>query len=369
MAAEATAAAPAADTDCNTQKGTMDMAWFGQGRDTLEWRESRDDVLFYKWPAVEIKQGSTLVIRPGQKAVFYANGVVEGIFEEPGNYDIASEIVPFLSTLAGIIQLRGDTGLRAEVYFVNSKELLLKWGTRQRIMIPTVEVPAGIPVGCNGNLVVLFREYRTFIEKVAGVKETYTLGDVAERIVGELNPIVAEAILGGHERIGTGVLAQLQQNSRELGKTICGELDRELASIGLGVVDVNILSINYPASVQKMAEKAAAQSFVSDVGKYAAISMADSLEKNGGNSAATIGMQFAMGQQIAKQVAGSLGAQEAPAIACESCGKPVKADANFCPECGAARKPAQQATGDKFCPVCRKMTTGKFCSDCGAQTV
>ena len=34
------------------------MAWFGQGKDTIEWEEFRDDVLFYKWPAKEIKRGS-----------------------------------------------------------------------------------------------------------------------------------------------------------------------------------------------------------------------------------------------------------------------------------------------------------------------
>ena len=36
------------------------MAWFGQGKDTVEWEEFRDDVLFYKWPAKEIKRGARL---------------------------------------------------------------------------------------------------------------------------------------------------------------------------------------------------------------------------------------------------------------------------------------------------------------------
>ena len=98
------------------------MAWFGQGKDTVEWEEFREDMLFFKWPAKEIKRGAKLIIRMGQKAIFYANGVIEGVFEQPGNFDIASEIVPFLSTLKGVFTLRGDTGMRAEVYFINSKE-------------------------------------------------------------------------------------------------------------------------------------------------------------------------------------------------------------------------------------------------------
>lgn len=151
------------------------MAWFGQGRDTIEWNEFRDDVLFYRWPNTEIKKGARLVIRPGQRAIFFAGGQLEGVFEQPGTYDVETDITPFLSSLKGWFQLRGDTGLRAEVYFVNAKELLLKWGTRQRIMIPTQEVPSGIPVGCNGNLIVEFRDYVQFINKIAGVKSTYSL--------------------------------------------------------------------------------------------------------------------------------------------------------------------------------------------------
>lgn len=321
------------------------MAWFGQGKDTIEWEEFRDDVLFYKWPKNEIKKGANLIIRAGQKAVFYANGAVEGIFEVPGSYDIASEIVPFLSTLKGVFNLRGDSGMRAEVYFVNSKELFLPWGTRQRIMIPTPEVPAGIPVGCNGNLIITFRDYNVFIEKVAGIKDTFALEDVAERILSELNPIVAEAILGGAPCIGVNALIGLQQNSRKLGKIICEELDKELFGIGLGVEDVNIQNINYPEEVQKMAEKVAGQAFVGDVGKYAAIQMADGMAApGGGNNVGAMGAQMAMGMEMAKQMTGAMGGN-------------------------THQTPQAPTGGDRFCPKCRKMVSSKFCPDCGTETV
>ena len=222
------------------------MAWFGQGRDTIEWNEFRDDVLFYRWPNTEIKKGARLVIRPGQRAIFFAGGQLEGVFEQPGTYDVETDITPFLSSLKGWFQLRGDTGLRAEVYFVNAKELLLKWGTRQRIMIPTQEVPSGIPVGCNGNLIVEFRDYVQFINKIAGVKSTYSLSDISERIMGELSGIVAEAVLEGRQNVGLNALVSLQANSRRLAKQMSAELDKELSDIGMGVADLNILSINYP---------------------------------------------------------------------------------------------------------------------------
>lgn len=359
------------------------MAWFGQGKDTIEWEEFRDDVLFYKWPAKEIKKGAKLIIRPGQKAIFYADGRIEGVFEEPGSFDIASQIVPFLSTLKGVFTLRGDSGMRAEVYFVNAKELLLSWGTRQRIMVPSPQAPAGIPVGCNGNMAIEFRDYQKFIDKIAGVRSTYSLSDISERIMGELNPVLCEAILDGQQSIGASVIISLQRDTRKLGKHVCEELDKELFDIGLGVADFNIMSFTYPPEVQKMAEKVAAQSFVGDVGRFASVNMAEGMGKaqGVGGEMASMGAQMAMGMEMARQMQSTMsGAASAPSPAaspagqtavCPKCQKTLAAGAKFCPECGAPIEAAAQpaSDGDRFCPKCRRMTSGKFCSECGTATV
>ena len=252
------------------------MAWFGQGRSTIEWQEYRDDILFYKWPETQIKDGAHLIVRPGQKAIFYADGVVGAVFEQQGNFDIFSEIVPFYSApegVAGAPQRQRDAGggiLRQQ------QGAAAPWGTRQRIMIPTPRCPPESRWGCNGNLIVEFRDYQKFIEQVASVKESYSLDDISERIMGELGPVVAEAILGGEKQVGMNVLTALQQNSRKLGQVIREELDKELADFGLGVADVNILGFHYPEDVQSMAGQVAAQSFVDNVSRYAAIKLADS---------------------------------------------------------------------------------------------
>ena len=358
------------------------MTWFGQGKDTIEWNENRPDLLFYKWPNSEIKKGAKLIIRSGQKAIFFAGGKVEGVFEEAGTFDIVTQIVPFLSTLSGWFSLRRDSGMRAEVYFVNAKELLLQWGTPQRVMIPSPEVPTGIPVGCNGNLIVEFRDYLKFITKIAGVKSIYSLDDIKQRIMGELSGIVAEAILSGQQSIGINALIQLQANNRKLSKKICEELDMELFELGLGVRDVNILSINYPRELQAMAEKVASQSFVQDVGKYTAMAVADSIENGtGGNNLAGLGAQIAMGHGMAQQMnqyinpsSNSNVQSSSKTYICTGCGKVYTSPAKFCSDCGkpiveSSQQAQTESAGSMFCPKCRKMTNGKFCPDCGTQTV
>ena len=65
----------------------------------VEWEEYKDDCIFWKWTNKEIKKGSRLIIRPGQDAIFLYNGKIEGIFKDEGEFDIESQIIPFLSTL------------------------------------------------------------------------------------------------------------------------------------------------------------------------------------------------------------------------------------------------------------------------------
>ena len=73
------------------------MAFFkNQFANVVEWEEFRDDMIFWKWSNREIKKGSRLIIRPGQDAIFLNNGKIEGIFEDEGDYNIESEIIPFL---------------------------------------------------------------------------------------------------------------------------------------------------------------------------------------------------------------------------------------------------------------------------------
>ena len=107
--------------------------------DVVEWDQIDPKLIFWRWPHQEIKKGSTLIIRPGQDAVFLFNGQIEGVFTKDGKYDIDSQIIPFLSTLKGF-KYGFDSGMRAEVLFVNTKQQSERWGTQTPIMLPCPEI-------------------------------------------------------------------------------------------------------------------------------------------------------------------------------------------------------------------------------------
>ncbi len=318
----------------------------GQFANVVEWQEYRDDMLFWKWSNKEIKKGSRLIIRPGQDAIFLYNGKVEGIFRDEGSYDIESAIIPFLSTLKGF-KFGFNSGLRAEVLFINTKEVLVKWGTKNPVLIPAPGLPGGMPIRAFGTFTCKVADYDALIEKVAGIKQQYSVEDVRERIISMLDQLLMKWIA----KEGKDMF-NLQVNADAIGRGIREDLDMEMSKIGISIASFAISSFNYPESVQKMAEKAAAQSMIGDVGRFQQVAMGEAMAKgNGGGTAsdmAGMAMGMAMGQQMAAQMAQVMngGAQTAGTAA--GTGAPAGGGAapNFCPNCGT------KTNGANFCPNC-----------------
>ncbi|MBC6695467.1 SPFH domain-containing protein [Terrisporobacter mayombei] len=311
------------------------MFFFGsQFSNVVEWEEFRDDMLFWKWDNKEIKKGSKLIVRIGQDAIFMYNGKIEGIFKDEGSFDIESEIIPFLSTLKGF-KFGFNSGIRAEVLFVNTKELTVKWGTKNAINIPAQGLPGGMPIKSFGTFCCKVSDYQTLIDKIAGVKKQFTIEDVKSRIMSMLDQVIMKWIV----KEGKDIF-NIQANAFEISKGIQEDLDFEMRKIGISITNFAISSVSYPKEVQEMANKAASHSMIGDMNKYTQVAMADSLSKEGNGSVAAdmasvqIGMM--MGQQVANNMANNPQNNNNQQV-----NKP-----NFCPNCGTRNE------GSNFCPNC-----------------
>lgn len=316
------------------------MAFGKQFADVVEWTDFTEDVIFWKWQNAEIKKGSRLIIHPGQDAIFLYNGKIEGIFCDEGSFDIESQIIPFLSSLKGF-KFGFNSGLRAEVLFVNTKEITVRWGTKNAIMIPTERLPGGMPIRAFGTFCCQASDYTALIDQVAGVRNVFTIADVKERVISKLDQLLMKWIAQEGKDI-----FHLQAFAEEISRGIGQDLDYDMSKIGIKITNFVISNVSYPEEVQEMAETAAAQSMVGDMGTYQQFAMADALSSGDGSagnaagSMAGIGVGMAMGQQMANQFAsGAQGAQNAQPPAGNISPK-------FCPQCGTAN------TGTKFCPNC-----------------
>lgn len=308
----------------------------------IEWNEDKEGELFWKWDNDEIKKGSKLIIRPGQDAIFIHNGAVEGVFEQEGSYDIETEIIPFLTTLKSF-KFGFNAPFRAEILFINTKEHLVKWGTKNAINLPAPGLNGGMPIRCFGTFACKIGDHDVMIDKIAGVKNTYSVEDVKERIIASLD----QTLMSWIAKEGKDMF-NLQISAREIAEGVRSDLDADMAKIGISITDFNIESFSYPEEVTKMQEKAAAQSMVSDTDKYAKMAMADSMANGtgSGSSVASDMAQLQMGMMMGQQM--------------------VQSMQNINMNAGAGAGAA--VAGAKFCPNCGTPTAGaKFCANCGTK--
>jgi membrane protease subunit (stomatin/prohibitin family) len=305
----------------------------------VEWKEFREDMIFWKWPNAELKKGSRLIIRPGQDAIFLNTGRIEGIFTDDGDYDIESQIIPFLSTLKGF-KFGFNTNLRAEVLFVNTKEFTVKWGTANAINIPVAGMPGGMPIRAFGTLNFKVNDYIKLIDKIAGVKESYLVEDVKIRVTSVLDQLLMKWI----SKEGKDMF-NLQANAYDIAKGISVDLDMEIFDMGLTITGFNIMSFNYPEEVQRMITKNASQSMIGDINRYQQVGMVDAMASGKGGAASEMAGMM-MGMNMANQMVNSMNAnslntqnssnsvnmqnpQNMPNNRTDAGAKP-----NFCPNCG-----------------------------------
>ena len=307
-----------------------------QMANVVEWEEYRDDCIFWKWTNREIKKGSRPIIRAGQDAIFMYNGRIEGIFKDEGSFDIESDIIPFLSTLKGF-KFGFNSGIRAEVLFVNTKEFTVKWGTKNPIAIPTRSLPGGMPIRAFGTFNFKVDDYLCLIDKVAGIKQMYTVEDIQERVTAILDQLLMKWI----SKEGRDMF-NLQANAYDIASGIKEDLDMQISKIGISITDFNIASFSYPEEVQKIQNRAASQSMVGDMNKYTQMAMADSLGKPGGSNIAGDMMGMQMGMQLGQQMMNNMNNVNTGTGNVQAAGTAPK----FCPECGSP------VNGAKFCPNC-----------------
>ncbi len=335
------------------------MSFFSnQFSNVVEWEEFRDDMIFWKWTNKEIKKGSKLIIRPGQDAVFFDHGKVEGIFTEEGEYQIASEIIPFLSTLKGF-KFGFNSGMRVEVLFVNTKEFTVRWGTQNPVLIPAPQLPGGLPIRANGTFNFKVKDYVALIDKIAGVKQSYLVEDVKIRITSVLDQLLMKWI----SREGKDMF-NLQANAAEIARGIQEDLDMQMMDNGMTITGFNVMSFSYPQEIQDKITKTASYEMIGNLPKYQQVAMTDGMASGnmqGSNAAADMAGMM-MGMNIANEMMKNMN---------NGTGEKQASGGNS--NSGGAQTPSSgENKGNKpnFCPNCGAKNDGaNFCSNCGQKLV
>ena len=165
------------------------------------------DLLLWRQPEEDFNTNSTLIVMPGEAALFVDQGKIEQVFAEAGTYKLSTKNYPFISRFRNMFS-GGVSVFSAVVYFVRtavSAELL--WGTAAPIQVRDKLLGVETRVRARGSYQVQVADPAAFLEKLIGNNVPYQTqqeldryfasqfqGKIVSMLTRELNGIEGELL-------------------------------------------------------------------------------------------------------------------------------------------------------------------------------
>ena len=176
-------------------------------------------LLIWRQPEEDFNTNSTLVVMPGETAIFVNKGTIEQVFDN-GTYKLSTKNYPFISRLVNAFS-GGISIFNCVVYFVRTattKEML--WGTSSPIQVRDKLLGIATRLRCRGAYRVKVESPARFLEKFVGNNVPSTSEkDLEEFFVNEFQSKIRSCItraLNESETELLGIDARLDEFSEEI---------------------------------------------------------------------------------------------------------------------------------------------------------
>lgn len=327
------------------------------------------ELLIWRQPEEDFNTNSTLIVMPGEEAIFIKGGTVEQVFEN-GTYKLSTENYPFISRLRNAFT-GGISTFNCVVYFVRKADSQeIRWGTETPIQVRDKVWGIRTDAKVRGAYKVRIENPVTFLEKLIG-------NNIPFQFQGELDKYFASEFQGKIKSAVSKFLNSLQQEligidayMDELSEQIEPFIDEVVSDYGLKCVKFSLAGLDIDtskydvidesqiAAISKgklaQGDKAAMDVLGDDWGRQQAANILGDLARNPGAGAigamgAGMGMGMAAGNvfgNMANQMFAPMnqGMQQQPVTPQQQ--TPVTGSGRFTPKGSGTPQPTQSSSED-----------------------
>jgi membrane protease subunit (stomatin/prohibitin family) len=284
------------------------------------------DLLIWRQPEEDFNTNSTLIVMPGEEALFIKGGNIESVFSE-GTYQLSTENYPFISRLRNAFT-GGISTFSCVVYFIrkaHSVEIL--WGTSSPIQVRDPVMNIMTSVRARGAYKVTIDNGAKFLIKLIGNNINFALMDELllffdNEFQQNIKSAIARAIIASGQEI-LGIVAQQDT----LARSIAPILQESFDDYGIRLVTFSISGLDIPEddpNRQRLEDAFASKGVMNilgeDWGRQQSAEILRDLANNPGSggfaaAGAGIGMGMAAGgafNNMAAQMFAPMSAQTAP---------------------------------------------------------
>ncbi|MCA8993168.1 MAG: SPFH domain-containing protein [Planctomycetaceae bacterium] len=274
--------------------------------DIIEWVDDSRHTIAWRFPRYnnQIKNGAQLIVRPGQMAVFVHRGEIADVFE-PGHYDLKTDNLPILSTLAGW-KYGFDSPFKAEVYFISTRQITdLKWGTPNPIMMRDADF-GPIRLRAFGTFTLKAVDPKALLKELVGTDSSVEVEEVNELLRSVVSSAFAD-LISSSQISALDLASHYRELSEKLRQMVVERVDDEY---GLDVPQLFIVNVSFPEEVEKALDTRTSMGVIGDLGQYQQFQMGRAMMAAADNpgGGASDGMGLGMGFAMANRMAGGFGA-------------------------------------------------------------
>ncbi len=259
----------------------------------------------------ELKQGSKVIVREGQNAVFLKGGRLADILP-PGTYSLTTDNFPVLSSLKAFPFLF-ISPVVADVYFVSTRQFIdNKWATKNPIIKRDKDFNM-VRIRSFGKFAFRIINVPTFMREIFGTKGIVMTYDIVQY----LSSMVTEtfSIVVGESEIS---VLDLVTEYQKLSSEIQQRLNAQAEAIGIQFSDILIENISLPEEVEKLIDEQSgigmAKADMTFFMQYqTARAMRDASKQQGG--LAGLGAGLALGNTMAQSVQTTIPTGESKSMA------------------------------------------------------
>ncbi len=292
-------------------------------------RTTDTNTLIYLDSRVDFNTNSVIEVYPNQQAIFVKNGELYGVLP-PGRHEVKNENYPILSRIRNMLT-GGISSFTCQVYFVNTNEQNVPWGTASAIEIQDYFLGNGI-IGVPtlirgaGEFRVCFNVkeddnacVQTFM-KLMGDKSTYTVNDLSMLFRAQISQEISDLVGKKLEEISmkrsiNAISSQLKDFSSELKP----RFDELFEDYGLELVNFSFynLTIDETEERKKYLDRLIAAAHTGSYDKVVQQELLENVSLNlgaGGVAAAGagLGMGMAAGNAFAQMASTAFGQPQQP---------------------------------------------------------
>jgi membrane protease subunit (stomatin/prohibitin family) len=288
-----------------------------QLRSVIEWENPHPDLLFERWTenGDEIKNASKLIVGPGQGCIFVYQGKVESVLTSEGITTLATDNIPFWTTVSKIMQAF-ESEHKVGIYFFRQSHFLnLLWGTTAPVKYddPKYKFPVGL--GAHGNFSLHISKPEQFFKQIVGSVTQYKIQQIQQVLRGRITqPLTDILATSGHS------YAEIDKYREELSEALLAKTKNIFDELGLTLLDLRIEGTSFDETTQSRINKIAdamadAQAFQNLGINYTQKEQLEALKIAAGNTGGLSGMSanIMAGAQMGAMMGNQLQQQATPA--------------------------------------------------------